>query len=319
MPDLTQSTLHAVVGGSHRLRDDALSQLLSGWDGPIKRHVEPDDLQRLVLDVGTASLFEASALQVIRAGSDYLRLKRHREALLPLVGTPVSGGVLVLVTDPPDRKDDALFKALVKAKAVHSADEPDAKGLPDWLAQRLGSVPQGCERPRQVAEGLIAALGQDVDALLGAIDVLATYAGDQSITLAAVQELYLSTAAKPLWTFVDAVLDGKAGQALEQLHAIGAEDPEAALAALMAELRKVLACLETDDDAEAARAAGIWGRPNLHYTRRRAQALGRQTVLRLLAGTIQATRQLRTGGANPELTLETLVLHARKLVPGGSR
>ena len=42
-------------------------------------------------------------------------------------------------------------------------------------------------------------------------------------------------------------------------------------------------------------------------------------ALRLLGGAIYATRQLRQSGANPELTLETLVLHARKLVPGGSR
>jgi DNA polymerase III delta subunit len=315
--DLRQSRLHAVIGVSHRLRDEVLDRVISGWAGPVKRHVEPEDLQRLVLDIGTASLFEEPALRLVRAGPAYV--KRHRETLLGLVGGDASGGVMVLVTDPPERKDDALFKGLAKISAMHGADEPDGKGMVDWLAGRLGALPHGSDRPRHVAEAMVEALGHDVDALLGASEVLAIYRHDRPVDVAAVHELYANTAARPLWSFVDAVLDGKAGAALEQLHAIGAEKPDAALNALAAELRKVLACLETDDDTEAARAAGIWGRPNLHYTRRRARNLGRSAAMRLLGGTIYATRQLRQGGANPALALETLVLHARKLVPGSPR
>jgi DNA polymerase III delta subunit len=315
--DLRQSRLHAVIGISHRLRDEALARLLASWTGPIKRHVEPDDLPRLVLDIGTASLFEEPALRVIRASAAYL--KRHKELLLPLVGGDGSTGSLVVVTDPPERKDDALIKALAKARAIHEADEPDSKVLMEWLANRLGMLPHGADRPRQVAETLIDMLGQEVDALLGAAEVLAIYRNDKPIDAQSVRDLYANKAAKPLWTFVDAVLDGKAGVALEQFHAIGGEEPDAALNALAAELRKVLSCLETSDDGEAARNAGVWGRPNLHFTRRRATALGRSNALRLLGGTLYATRQLRQGGANPELMVETLVLHARKLVPGASR
>lgn len=315
--DLRHSRLHAVVGVSHRLRDEALARLVASWTGPIKRHVEPDDLQRLALDLGTVSLFEDPALRVVRVSAGYL--KRHKETLLGLVGGDASGGGMIVVGDPPERKDDALFKALGKADAIHVADEPEAKGLLEWLAARLGALPHGAERPRVVAEAMIESLGNEVDALLGAAEVLATYRLDKPVDVAAVHDVYDSKAAKPLWIFVDAVLDGKADVALEQLHAIGAGEPDAALNALATELRKVLSCLETDDDGEALRNAGVWGRPNLHYTRRRAQKLGRTNALRLLGGTLYATRQLRQSGVNPELTLETLVLHARKLVPGVSR
>jgi DNA polymerase III delta subunit len=314
---LRESRLHAVIGVSHRLRDEALARLVAGWSGPIKRHVEPDDLQRLALDIGTASLFEEPALRVVRAGAGYL--KRHKDVLVGLVGGDASGGVMVLVTDPPERKDDAVLKALAKADALHGADEPDGKGLVEWLAARLGALPHGADRPRAVAEALLEALGQEVDALLGAAEVLSIYREGRPVDVAAVHDLYATDAAKPLWTFVDAVLDGKAGQALEQLHALGAAEPDAAVNALTAEVRKILACLETDDDGEAARNAGVWGRPNLHYTRRRARTLGRTAALRLLGGALYATRQLRQGGANPELVIETLVLHARKLVPGAAR
>lgn len=315
--DLHRSRLHAVVGLSHRLRDETLAGVIAGWSGPVKRHVEPENLPHLVLDLDTASLFEQPALHVIRASTAYL--KRHKALLLGLLDRPAAGGAIVLVCDPPERKDDALFKGLAKAEGLHHADEPEAKHLLEWLTARLGSLAGGVERPRLVAEALIETLGQDLDALLGAAEMLAVYRHDQPIDVAAVRALYAARAAKPLWTIVDAVLDGKAGLALEQLHALGAEDPDAALNALTAELRKVLACLESDDDAEAARNAGIWGRPNLHYTRRRARSLGRSTALRLLSGTVAATRQLRQSGANPHLVVETLVLHARKLIPGLTR
>ena len=51
----------------------------------------------------------------------------------------------------------------------------------------------------------------------------------------------------------------------------------------------------------------------------RAQALGRQTVLRLMHGLLQTHRQLRTSGNDPELSVITYVLHAQRLTAGGRR
>ena len=88
----------------------------------------------------------------------------------------------------------------------------------------------------------------------------------------------------------------------------------AALSALLGELRKIAACLETTDDGEAGRRAGLRGRPNLYHARRRAREMGQTLVLRLLNGAILASRQFRQSGTSPEVVLETLVLHAQRLI-----
>lgn len=314
--DLRASTVHAVVGTSHRLRDELAESLVRTWNGPQKRHVEPEEINRIVLDLATASLFEEPACHLIRGRADWVR--RQRDVLRDLVGVPVSGGVVVLITDPPPRKDDALFKALAKAGAVYEADEPAARDLAEWLTARLAALPQGAKDARKIAFGLIDHVGTDIDALLAAMEVLSLLRLDQPVDAGAVDELYASDAAKPLFAFSDAVLEGEAGKALAQLHAVGAGHPEQALMALIGDLRKVLACLDTDDDGEAARLAGLFGRPNLYHPRRRAQRLGRVVTQRLLRGAALAQRAMRSG-ADALLTIETLVLHARVLVRRSGR
>ncbi len=316
MPDLRSSTVHAVVGVSHRLRDEVAEDLMHTWQGPLRRHVEPDDIQRIVLDLATASLFEEPACHLVRGRGDWVR--KQRDAFRDLVGVPVSGGVIVLVTDPPPRKDDALFKALAKAGAVHAADEPASRDVADWLTARIAALPQGAKDARKIAFALIDHVGTDIDALLAAMEVLSLLRLDQPIDAAAVSELHASDAAKPLFAFSDAVLEGEAGKALAQLHASGAGHPEQALMVLISDVRKVLACLDSDDDAEAARMAGLFGRPNFYHPRRRAQRLGRIVAQRLLRGAALAQRAMRSG-ADAMLVLETLVLHARALVRRAGR
>jgi len=248
------TALLAVVGASHRLRDDRLAEVLSTWSGPVKRHVEPGDLARICLDLSTASLFEDPACHVIRAGTDYLR--HHKDALRDLAGQPLAGGALVLVCDPPKAKNDALFAAIGRAGGLHLVDEPNPKVLADWLAARAAAHPQGCSDARKVAYALIDHLGTEVDALLGTLDVMAVLCGDRPIDVAAVSALYDTDAAKPLYLFADAVLSARADEALRQLHALGADHPERVLAALIGDLRKVLACAETDDEPLPPAPAG---------------------------------------------------------------
>ena len=310
------TALLAVVGASHRLRDDRLAEVLSTWSGPVKRHVEPGDLARICLDLSTASLFEDPACHVIRAGTDYLR--HHKDALRDLAGQPLAGGALVLVCDPPKAKNDALFAAIGRAGGLHLVDEPNPKVLADWLAARAAAHPQGCSDARKVAYALIDHLGTEVDALLGTLDVMAVLCGDRPIDVAAVSALYDTDAAKPLYLFADAVLSARADEALRQLHALGADHPERVLAALIGDLRKVLACAETDDDAEAARLAGLFGRPNLYHPRQRARRLGKALLQRILRGAVLAQRGMRSG-SDPLLQLETLVLHARGILAAASR
>jgi DNA polymerase III delta subunit len=314
---LAASRLHLITGDSLVLRDELLPDLIGAWSGPVKRVVEPPDLARLVLDLDTPSLFEDPALWLVRCDGRYLR--RHAEELLPLAGTPVAAGVLVFSLETPDKAKAGeplakLIKALQAADALHAAGVPDLKELPAWLTARLAAHPQGVEHPRRVAEALIEHLGDQIDALLAAVDVVAIHADRAPLTVAGVDALVGGHAGRPIWEFTGAVLEGDAARAITLLHAGDGLAPQMALSALVGEIRKLIACCASDDDAEVAAWTLAKGRPNLYYARQRARNLGRTLLVRLLTGCLQTQRQLRQSGVDHLLAVESLVLHAQRAI-----
>jgi DNA polymerase III delta subunit len=322
MSTLSQSRLHVVTGSSLYLRDHTTATLLGSWQGPIKRQCEPNDPARLVLDLDTPSLFEDPAAWVIRCDGKWL--KKHAEILLPLVGTQAVAGLIVLSVSDMDKSKaggeafTALTKALKKHAVLHESDEPDSKMVVNWLSDRLAKHAQKVENPRLVAEALVEHLGDDIDALLNAVDVVAIYAGDKPLSTDAVHAVIVGQAGRPIWEFTAAVLEGKCQRALELLQAGGGINPQQAITALTSEVRKLFACLESNDDAEVAEWIGSRGKPNLYYARQRAKLIGQANLQRLLTGCLQTQRQLRQTGSDNELALETLVLHARRVVrPAG--
>jgi DNA polymerase III delta subunit len=312
--NLRDARLHAVVSPSWRLRDELLAEVLAPWDGPIKRSTEPKDLDSLVLGLDTPSLFEEPACCLLSAGDKYLT--RHRELLLPLVGAPVVAGLVVLVVERLPR-NEALGKRLAGAGQLYEAAAPSGRELEGWLIQRLTDLPQGVEQPRAVADALIGHRGDDIDGLLAAFGQAADYAGEAPVTVAAIHAVVGGDAEAPVWAFTDAVLGGQAAKAVRQFHAGSGLDPHQALAALVAEIRKSLCCLASEDDAEAGALAGMRGRPRLYHARRRARELGRRCLQRLLTGALQAQRDLRKGGVDAELTIETLVLNIQRVIRMG--
>jgi len=319
--DLTTSRLHLITGDSLVLRDELMPQVLSGWSGPVKRVVEPADLGRIVLDLDTPSLFEDPALWLVRCDGRYLR--KHAETLLPLAGVPAVAGVVVMSLDGPDKgkAGDAaakLIKALTAANSIHQAQVPDDKEIIGWLTARLDRHPQGVTHPRRVAEALVEHLGDNLDALLAAITVVAVHADQGPLTAEGVDALVAGQAGRPIWEFTGAALDGNAKRAIELLHAGDGLAAQLALSSLASEVRKLIACCDTADDGEVAAWTLARGRPNLYYARQRARNLGRPLLVRLLTGCLQTQRQLRQSGTDAELALETLVLHAQRVIrPGG--
>jgi DNA polymerase III delta subunit len=318
---LTSSRLHLITGDSLVLRDELLPQVLAGWKGPVKRVVEPADLGRIVLDLDTPSLFEDPALWLIRCDGRYLR--KHAETLLPLAGSPPVAGVVVMSLDGPDKgkAGDAvakLVKALDAADALHQAEVPDAKEVVGWLSARLDRHPQGVANPRRVAEALVEHLGDNLDALLAAVEVIAIHAGQGPLTVEGVDALVAGQAGRPIWEFTGAVLEGNGRRAVELLHAGDGLAPQLALSSLVGEIRKLIACCDTADDGEVAAWTLAKGRPNLYYARQRARNLGKPLLVRLLTGCLLTQRQLRQSGTDAELALETLVLHAQRIIrPAG--
>jgi DNA polymerase III delta subunit len=311
MAELTSARVHAIVAESARLRDEELARAIGAWTGPIKRVSEPPDLPTLLLDLDTPSLFESASLWVVRADDKYL--KRHNEALIDSAAKPVANGVLLLVAPSLDAKSK-LAKALTARRALVHLPSPGPKEVVDWLGERLSALPGGVERARDVAEELVEHIGGDVDALLATADTAALYAWGGPLTVAAVRAVASGTAERPIWEFTAAVLEGNAKRAIELLHAGGGLGAQPALSSLTSEARKLIACCETSDDADAAAWGGMRGRGNLYYARKRSRDLGKTTLMRLLQGMILAQRQLRQTGADGEAILEIFALNVQRVV-----
>jgi DNA polymerase III delta subunit len=304
---LASSRLHAIVGSSLRLREERLAELLGEWQGEVKKATDPDDLQHIILDLSTPSLFTEPALWVVRMSAPYL--KKHRTEFAALASAASGGAGVVLVVPELDRKDE-----ISKAAVIHPADGPDPREVAEWLTARLAKHPQGVERPRGVVESLLRHAGEEVDALLSAIDAVAAYCGDRPLTVEAVEDVCGGTAERPIWEFTGAFFTGNATRALELLHSGGGMEPAQAVAGLINEARKMMACLETDNDGDAHAWSGGRGRGNLFHSRNRARALGKTLLLRLMNGFVQAQRKLRQSGHDHELVLEMLVLHAQRII-----
>ncbi len=297
---LQSARIHVIVGASLVLRDERCAELLAGWSGPVKRVSEPPDLERILLDLDTPSLFEDPACWLVRADARYLR--KHAETLAR--GCQPGGSACLVLTAAGVDKGKAgdplagLIKKLRAAEAWHEVAPPDGKEIAAWLCGRLTTLAQGVEHPRQVADALLEHLGEDIDALVAAVKALAIYCGEGALTAAAVEALVVGTAARPIWEFTGALLEGNARRAIELMHAGDGLEPQRALSALVGEVRKLLACCATPDDALAARWSGARGRPNLYYARQRARNLGRACLQRLLHGCQLTQRQAAPGGGS---------------------
>lgn len=308
------SRLQVVCGPSVRLREERLHELLAHWQGPVIRLVEPPDLARVLLDAETPSFLEEAAARVVRCDERYLA--KHKELLTPVIGQPVVQGIVVLVVPAVDQRE-RFAKALAAAEALHQAPVPGPKEIGTWLAERLGRFDPPPRSPAGVVEALVARGGEDVDQLLALAEVAALYALPAGIDAAAVAAISGAIGERPVWEYTNAVLDGQARRALELGYAGEGLQPIMALATLSNELRKLLACCESSNDGDVATWAGLRGRPNLFYARKRARELGQPMLVRLFQGVLQAQRQLRRSGAEPEFVLEMLAVQAARVVRPG--
>lgn len=316
--------LRAILGPSVRLRDEALAPQVAAWTGTVRRAADPADLRAILVDMDTPSLFGEPTLWVVRASEAWLKTKAAE--LNPVAGQESAGGCLLLVAAKIDGRLP-LGKALTAASGVIHADPPWASlrwgdataACKGWIAERLARHPGGVQRPVLCADRIYAHAGEDADLILAAIDVLTLYADEAAITPEQIDAVVVGAAERPAWEFGSAVLSGDAAKAINLIHAGQGLDPPHAVAVLIGELRKQIASLESDDDGEAGRIAGLKGRPNLRMVRRQAQGIGRAALLRLLGGAIRTQRLLRTTGTDPALEIELLVLHARQLLAAGKR
>lgn len=318
---ISHATIHAVVGRSCLLRDRRLAELLSDWQGPQTRSIDDADLPERLLALATPSLFAAPGVHVVTL--DERALGRQQARLVQAAQQPPSAGHLVLLLPAflpkratPKLPADALGPLLEAQGAVHRVSEPDPRRLVDWLVAEINADPAPAEQARDIAEALLRYQGADVDTLLQALALCRTLAGDEVFSPLHVRALMNEVAEAPVYEFTNAFVAGEARRCLVLLYAGQGLSPEMALGALGNELRKMLACLEHEDDKEVYRRAGLKGRPGrgMYYVRKRASGLGRRCLTRLLNGVLQTQRSLRQNGTDALLAMETLVLNAQRVI-----
>ncbi|HUJ55892.1 MAG TPA: DNA polymerase III subunit delta [Gaiellaceae bacterium] len=115
------------------------------------------------------------------------------------LAAPAPDTVLALTTEEM-KTDSTLAKAVKKAGDV-LAYEVQRKQLPEWVAdqfQRLGTTAD-----RDACRALVETVGDDLDGLSSEIQKLATWAGGEPVTRAAVDELAVGQAETPIFALTD--------------------------------------------------------------------------------------------------------------------
>lgn len=127
--------------------------------------------------------------------------KDDAEAVAAYLGEPVPGSVLALVAlEPP--KSSALADVTAKRGRVLAYDAPKASDLPRWVQGQFERL--GANAETDAARALVEIVGDDLTALAGEADKVATWAAGRSITRRDVEILAVSASEGPAWALTDA-------------------------------------------------------------------------------------------------------------------
>ncbi len=215
-----------------------------------------------------------------------------------------------------------LGKALKQQATVKELPLPQGPGLVRWLrerARRLGGsiMPDAADLLAQVSDGDLRSLDQEVRKLL-------TYAGpSRAVNAEDVRLLVHAAAQTDVFAFVDALATGKQRQALAQLTQFYAqgEQPYFLVGMIARQVRllnqaKALAQAGTPTSALPA-ALGM----HPFVARKAAEQARRFSAAALVAmhhAVLDADISIKTGQADPQLTLELLTVQLASYGPPGT-
>src|SRR5579884_245322 len=114
--------------------------------------------------------------------------------------SPSPATVLALVADGVKR-DSGLARAVAKRGEV-LVYEVSRRQLPEWVAEQFARL--GASADRDACRALVEAVGEDPVELASEIHKLATWAGGEPVTRAAVEQLAVGRAETPIFALTDA-------------------------------------------------------------------------------------------------------------------
>jgi DNA polymerase-3 subunit delta len=116
------------------------------------------------------------------------------------LAAPAPATVLALVAGEL-KADSALAKAVAKAGEVLAYDVPRRR-LPEWVGEQFARL--GAKVDKDACRALVEIVGDDLDELASEIEKIATWAGGEPVTVAAVAELAVGRAETPIFSLTDA-------------------------------------------------------------------------------------------------------------------
>jgi DNA polymerase-3 subunit delta len=170
-----------------------------GEDATEQLHAGEASAEDAVAACNALGLFGGEARLVVVDGVESWKAADVKE-LEAYLAAPAPSTVLALVGDGVKR-DSALSKAIAKKGQVLAYDVTK-KQLPEWVAEQFARL--GAPADRDACRALVETVGDDVATLASEIQKLATWAGGEQITRAAVEELAVGLAETPIFAVTDA-------------------------------------------------------------------------------------------------------------------
>ncbi len=172
-------------------------------------------------------------------------------------------------------------------------------------------------------EALVAHVGADLRALAGEMEKLARYAGDRAVSASDVALLTPDAQESGIFNLVDAVVEGRAGQALVLLrHMVAAEreEPLRIQALLSRQVRNMVRARELLDDGAPQNAIAEATGVTNDYPLRKLLGQARTPTATAIEDSLRAIEAsdhaVKTGELGDELALELLVIRLGELLGG---
>ncbi|MBB2912173.1 DNA polymerase-3 subunit delta [Streptosporangium becharense] len=309
--DLAPVTL--ILGDEELLADRAVSEVVAvvkAADPAAEVHdlpgakVEAGELTRMT----SPSLFGDRSVVVIRSAQDL-----GKDVIAEVVSysaRPAEETVLVLV-HPGGVKGKALVDGVKKAGArvvpVAKLTKP---------AERLAFIKAELRRAgrtigAEAAEALLDAVGNDLRELAAACSQLAFDTPGKAIDEAAVARYHRGRAEVSGFTVADSAVEGRLGDALEQLRwalATGTA-PVLLVSAVAGGLRSLAKVGGAPRNLRGAQLASHLGMPpwKIERVRRQLNGWGPEGLARALQAAATADQQVKGGGADPAYALEHMI------------
>jgi DNA polymerase-3 subunit delta len=258
--------------------------------------------------LASPSLFGDRSVVVIRSAQD---LGKEVVAEVLAYAARPSGDTVLVLSHPGGAKGKALVDGLKKAKAQVVTVTKLTK-----VGERLDFIKSEFKRSGRsisadAAQALLDAVGSDLRELAAACSQLMFDTEEKTISAAAVARYHKGRAEVTGFTVADAAVEGRLGDALEQLRwALGTGvAPVLLVSALAGGLRSIAKVGGAPRNLRGGQLAAHLGMPpwKVDRVRRQLNGWGPDGLSRAIQAVADADEQVKGGGADPAYALEHAV------------